>query len=219
MNNPGNSFANLRVLVVDDHPVMRSGTRQLVQRECPGAEVAEVGTAGEALNAVVGGRWNLVVLDLDLPDRSGLDLLTDFKLAAPNVPVLVYSGLPELEFGLQTVRAGAAGYVSKSSPPAEFADALKRVLAGGVYVSAALGECLARSLQPGSSIQPHESLSAREFQLLVLIGGGRTVGEIAGQLSLSVKTVSTYRARLLKKMSMATNAELTHYALAHHLTR
>jgi DNA-binding NarL/FixJ family response regulator len=208
-----------RILVVDDHPMMRLATRQIVQRELPGAGVGEAASAREALSAVINERWNLIVLDLDLPDRNGIDLLADFKLAAPGVPVLVLSGLPELEFGPQTVRAGAAGFVRKSAPPEELATALQKVLDGGLHVSAALGERLAQALRPGASDFPHESLSAREFQLLVLIGSGRTVGEIADQLSLSVKTVSTYRARLLKKMSMTTNAELTHYALAHRLTR
>jgi DNA-binding NarL/FixJ family response regulator len=209
----------MRILVVDDHPMMRMGTKQIVQRAFPEAGVGEAASAGEALTVVIEAPWSLIVLDLDLPDRNGIDLLADLKLAAPGVPVLVLSGLPELEFGLQTVRAGAAGFVRKTAPPEELAAALSKVLAGGLHVSAALGERLAQALRPGGTDFPHESLSAREFQLLVLIGSGRTVGEIAAQLSLSVKTVSTYRARLLKKMSMKTNAELTHYALAHRLTR
>lgn len=213
------SRRSLRILVVDDHPMMRMGTRQVVQRAFPDAGVGEAASAREALSAVIEAPCDLIVLDLDLPDRNGIDLLADLKLAAPGVPVLVLSGLPELEFGLQTVRAGAAGFVRKTAPPEELAAALGKVLEGGLHVSAALGERLAQALRPGATDFPHESLSAREFQLLVLIGSGRTVGEIAAQLSLSVKTVSTYRARLLKKMSMKTNAELTHYALARRLTR
>lgn len=215
MNSPG----PLRILLVDDHPMMRAGVRQLLLRAFAEAVVGEAGSARETLGAVMNERWDIVLLDLDLPDRSGLDLLKDLKMAAPRLPVLIVSGLAEQELGLQVLRQGAAGFCSKTAAGDQLAAAIKKVLAGGRHVSAALAERLADSLADGCGAHPHEQLSSREMQILLSISSGRSVGEIAAQLSLSVKTVSTYRTRLLLKMGMHSNAELMRYGMQHGLVR
>ena len=214
-----NADAPLRILLVDDHPMMRSGVRQLVLNAFTAAVVGEVGSAREAMGAVLNERWDIVLLDLDLPDRSGLDLLKDLKLAAPRLPVLIVSGLAEQEIGVQVLRLGAAGFCSKTAAAEQLATAIRKVLAGGRHVSAALAERLADSLTDGVGAHPHEQLSSREMQILLSIAAGRSVGEIAAQLSLSVKTVSTYRTRVLTKMGMQSNAELMRYGMQHGLVR
>ena len=214
-----NADAPLRILLVDDHPMMRSGVRQLVLNAFTTAVVGEAGSAREAMGAVLNERWDIVLLDLDLPDRSGLDLLKDLKLAAPRLPVLIVSGLAEQEIGVQVLRLGAAGFCSKTAAAEQLATAIRKVLAGGRHVSAALAERLADSLTDGVGAHPHEQLSSREMQILLSIAAGRSVGEIAAQLSLSVKTVSTYRTRVLTKMGMRSNAELMRYGMQHGLVR
>ena len=214
-----NADAPLRILLVDDHPMMRSGVRQLVLNAFTAAVVGEVGSAREAMGAVLNERWDIVLLDLDLPDRSGLDLLKDLKLAAPRLPVLIVSGLAEQEIGVQVLRLGAAGFCSKTAAAEQLATAIRKVLAGGRHVSAALAERLADSQTDGVGAHPHEQLSSREMQILLSIAAGRSVGEIAAQLSLSVKTVSTYRTRVLTKMGMRSNAELMRYGMQHGLVR
>lgn len=199
--------------------MLRAGLRTLVLQSFPEAEFGEAGTARETVQAVMERPWDIVLLDLDLPDRGGLDLLADLRQAAPKTPVLVVSGLAEKEFGLPVLKAGAAGFWSKTEPPDELATAIHRVLEHGKYVSARLAERLAGSVSGETPLHPHERLSARELQILISITAGRSVGEIAKQLSLSVKTVSTYRTRLLKKMGVSSNAELMRYGLRHGLTR
>jgi DNA-binding NarL/FixJ family response regulator len=208
-----------RVLLIDDHPMLRAGVKQLLEHSIPGVSIGEAGSAREAVAAVVSGCWDIVVLDIDLPDRSGLDLLVDIQRAAPGLPVLILSGLPEHEIGLQVLRLGAAGFCAKVAAAGQLAAAIHKVLAGGRYVSAALAERLAESVGAGRARLPHEQLSAREMQILLSIAAGRTVGEIAAQLALSIKTVSTYRTRLLTKMGMRSNAELMRYAMQRGLAR
>lgn len=208
-----------RILLIDDHPMMRAGVRQLLEYSFTGATIGEASSAREAVAAVVSGRWDIVLLDIDLPDRSGLDLLVDIRRAAPGLPVLIVSGLAEHEIGVQVLRLGAAGFCSKIEAPDQLAAAINKVLGGGRYVSAALAEKLAEAVSAGVAQHPHEQLSAREMQILLSIAAGRSVGEIAAQLALSVKTVSTYRTRLLMKMGMRSNAELMRYAMQHGLVR
>lgn len=214
-----NADPPLRLLLVDDHPMMRAGVRQLVRNAFPAAVVGEAGSAREMMGTVLSERWDIVILDLDLPDRSGLDLLKDLKLADPRLPVLIVSGLAEQEIGVQALRQGASGFCSKTAAADQLAIAIKKVLAGGRYVSAALAERLAESVTEGVGAHPHEQLSSREMQILLSISAGRSVGEIAAQLSLSVKTVSTYRTRLLTKMGMHSNAEVMRYGMQHGLVR
>lgn len=207
----------MKLLLVDDHAMMRTGLRQVVLQAFPAAEFGEAGSAREALELVVSNSWDVILLDIELPDRDGLDLLQDLRLAAPHLPVLILSGQPERDYGVQALKAGAAGFVAKTELATVLVDAIQKVRARGRHVSPALAERLAHSLDPAARRPLHDQLSAREFQILASLAKGQTVGDIAAQLSLSVKTVSTYRARLLQKMGMKSNAELMRYALQHGL--
>ncbi len=208
-----------RVLIVDDHPVVRYGLRQLLQNEGVVKAVGEAGSAAQAYSQLRRGRWDAVLLDLNLPDRNGFDILVDIKARHPGLPVLIVSVQPEDVMAPRLLRAGAAGYLNKESAPTEILRAVRKVLAGGRYVSPALAEQLAEGLGTEAAKLPHETLSSREYQVMRLLADGKAVGEIAAALHLSVNTVSTYRARLLEKMGMASNAELTRYAFKHRLVQ
>jgi DNA-binding NarL/FixJ family response regulator len=179
--------------------------------------LGEAGTAQEALKLVREQDWDVVLLDLSLGGRSGLQVLKELKKARPKLPVLILSMHSEEQFARRAFRAGVAGYITKDSPRAELLKAINKVSEGGNYVSPALAEELIIDLRRDTERSPHETLSDREFEVLRLIGSGKTVGEIAGLLSLSDNTISTYRARLLEKMGMKTNAELAHYAIQNKL--
>lgn len=202
-----------RILIVDDHAVVRDGLQRIFAAE-PGEVVfGEAGTISEALELVRDQDWDVAVLDLSLGSRSGLELLKELKKIQPKLPVLILSMHSEEQFARPAFKAGAAGYLTKDSPRAELVNAINKVIGGGKYVSTALAENLIADLERGTERPPHESLSEREFEVLRLIASGRTVTEIASLLSLSDRTISTYRARLLEKMGMKTNAELTHYGI------
>lgn len=190
--------------------------KQILTDEFKRATFGEARNAQEALDLVWKQEWDVVVLDITMPGRSGLDALREIKKSKPRLPVLVLSMHPENQFAVRVLKAGAAGYMTKESAPEELVDAVKKVFAGGRYVSAALGETLAASLST-SHRAPQEKLSDREFQVLRLIASGKMATEIARELSLSVKTISTYRTRILEKMGMKNNAELMHYAIQHRL--
>lgn len=207
----------MRVLVADDHPLVRRGLRDLLLDHFPAAEIVEAGDAREALEAIAGGSWQLALVDISLPGRGGLDLLRDIKQLEPGLPILVVSAYNEEEFALRSLKLGAAGYVSKQSAPDVLVGAVMKVLSGGRYVSAAVAEKLAQAAAEGWSITPHENLSLREMQVLQLIARGRSIKEIAGELALSEKTIATYRSRISVKLGLATNVELTRYALQHGL--
>ncbi len=204
----------MRILIVDDHAVVRRGLREILVEEFPGAHVGEAASVAEAVGMTRAGRWDLVILDLNLPGGSGLDALKEIKQLQPRLPVLVLSIYPEDQYAVRVLEAGASGYLTKEMAPAGLVEAARKSLAGGRYVSPALAERLALRLAPGRRDAPHETLSDREFQVLRMIASGRTVGQIAQELGLSVKTVSTYRTRLLDKMGLKNNAELTRYAFA-----
>lgn len=207
----------LRVLIVDDHVVVREGLKRIID-DAPGMKVsAEAGDPTEAMLQLDAVAIDVVVLDLDLPGRSGLELLRDLKRDHPRIPVLILSFHAEDAYGVPALRAGADGYLMKDSGTALLVDAIKKVASGGKFVSAGLGEQLARSVDASAERLPHAMLSEREFQILRLIGSGLAVSEIAEQMSLSVKTVSTYRRRVLDKMGLHNNAQLTHYAISHAL--
>ena len=207
----------LRVLIVDDHEVLRDGVKRVLDR-LPGELVfGEAGTAPEARRLAREQEWDVVVLDLSLGGRSGLEVLKELRQLRPRLPVLVLSMHSEEQFARRAFKAGAAGYITKDSPRAELAEAVRRVAGGGTYVSPALAEKLVFDLRRGDDRAPHELLSDREFEVLRLIASGKTVGEIARILSLSDNTISTYRARILEKTGMKTNAELTHYAIQNKL--
>jgi len=207
----------IRVLIADDHAVVRQGLKQILG-DTPEMVVAGEATNGqEVLDKVRAEAWDIVVLDISMPDRSGLDILKELQSERPKLPVLVLSMYSEDQFAVRVLKAGARGYLAKDSAPDELVKAIRKVVSGGTYVSAFLAEKLAFEIGTDSSKLPHEALSDREFQVLRLIAAGKSVTEIAAELSLSVKTVSTYRARLLQKMNLTTNAELIHYAIQNRL--
>ncbi|HWX53425.1 MAG TPA: response regulator transcription factor [Verrucomicrobiae bacterium] len=206
-----------RILIVDDHEVVRDGIKRMFDEQ-PDAVFGEAGTLPDALQLAREQNWDVAVLDLSLGHRSGLELLKDLKHIRPNLPVLVLSVHAEEQYARRAFKAGAAGYITKDCPRAELVKAINKVAFGGRYVSARLAEKLVVDLERGSDRPPHEALSDRELEVLNLIASGKTVSEIANLLSLSDKTISTYRARILQKMGMKTNAELTHYALRQKLT-
>ena len=207
----------IRVLIVDDHAVVRRGLKEILADEHD-VEVSETGDPREALRWVREQTWNLAVLDLDLPGKNGLELLSDIKRERPRLPVLILSVYPEEQFAVRTLRAGASGFLCKDSAPDELVNALRKILRGGRYLSERVAEqLLSRPDAKRTTAHPHESLSHREFQILCLLGAGKTVKAIAGELSLSTPTVSTYRARILEKMELKTTAELVRYAVQNRL--
>jgi DNA-binding NarL/FixJ family response regulator len=206
----------IKVIVVDDHPVVRRGLKQIIEDE-PDMEVAgEAKNAGECFSLVRKTDCTLVLLDITLPDRSGFDVLKQLKYEHPKLPVLILSAHSEDQYGLRLIKAGASGYLMKEGAPDELVKAIRKVNAGGKYVSASLAEKLVSHLDAFDK-PPHENLSDREFQILCMIADGKSLKGIADELCISEKTVSTYRARILEKMKMSTNADLTRYALDHHL--
>jgi DNA-binding NarL/FixJ family response regulator len=207
----------IRVLIADDHAILRSGLKEILGHELKDVVCGEAEDARQVLLQVQSGDWDLVMLDITMPGRSGLDVLKDIKAVRPKLPVLVLSMHPEDQYGKRVLKAGASGYMRKESAPDELIKAIRKVLAGGRYVSPALAEKLAVDLSDDVGRPSHETLSDREFEVLRMIASGKTVGHIAEELHLSVTTVSTYRARILEKMDLNTTAELMHYALRNHL--
>lgn len=208
----------MKILLADDHAVVRHGLRQILADEFKKAVFGEARNAQEALNLVWKENWDVVVLDITMPGRSGLEVLREIKKSKPKIPVLVLSMHPENQFAVRVLKRGASGYMTKESASEELVGAIRKVLAGGRYVSTSLAEKLATYLSSGENQKaPQETLSDREFQVLRLIASGKMVSEIARELSLSVKTISTYRTRILEKMGMKNNAELMHYAMQHQL--
>lgn len=205
------------VLIADDHAVVRSGLKQILSDSLQEVAFGEAGTGQEVIREVRKGGWSVVLLDINMPGKSGLEILRQLKDEYPHLPVLILSMHPEDQFAVRMLRAGASGYLTKETAPDELVKAVNKVLRGGRYVSATLAEKLAEDLQTGAQGPLHQSLSDREYQVLCLIASGKTVGEISDLFSLSVKTISTYRARVLQKMNMKTNAELTHYAIQNQL--
>lgn len=207
----------IRVLTVDDHAVVRNGVRMLFEGRPEKATFGEASNAGEAVRLVREQDWDVVVLDITLGDRSGLEVMKELKLIRPRLPVLILSMHSEAQFARRAFKAGAAGYITKDSLPDELAKAVTKVAQGGRYVSPALAEMLVMGIGNDVAREPHEGLSDREFEIMCLIASGKTVSEIAELLSRSVKTISTYRARILEKMGMRTNAEITYYVIQNKL--
>jgi DNA-binding NarL/FixJ family response regulator len=203
----------IKALVADDHAIVRRGLRQILSETSDIVVGGEAATASEVLDLVRAERWDLVVLDINLKGKSGLELVGDLRREFPELPVLILTVYSEDQYAVRAVRAGAAGFLTKESAPERLIEAVRKVASGGRYVSAELAEKLALIVASKHAGAPHESLSDREFQILTLIASGKTVSEIARTLSLSVKTISTHRTRILGKMNMSSNAELTHYAV------
>jgi two-component system invasion response regulator UvrY len=206
----------IRVLIADDHAIVRGGLKEILVHHLKDVVCGEAENAQQVL-ARVQDSWDLLILDIAMPGRSGYDILGDLKQMQPNLPILVLSMHPEAEYAKRVLKAGAHGYLKKESAPEELIQAVRKVLAGRRYVSPTLAEQFAQDLHESADGPVHETLSAREFGILVMIGSGKTVSQIAEELHLSVTTVSTHRARVLEKMHMATTAELMRYALRNHL--
>jgi len=207
----------MRILIADDHAVFRRGLAETLGEAFSRVTFGEAKTAQETLEHVRRQDWDVVILDISMPGKSGLDILDDLHRLRPKLPVLLLSMHPESQYARRALKSGAAGYLTKESVPEELKEAVRRVQAGGRYVSATLAETLAFDLRRAPDTPVHELLSDREFQVLRMIASGRTVKQIADDIALSVKTVSTYRARILLKTGMKTTAELIRYALQTHL--
>jgi two-component system invasion response regulator UvrY len=209
----------MKILIVDDHAVIHQGLRRILDDEFPRATFGEARHSKEALDLVSRERWDLVILDVDLPGRGGLDVLKQMRAEHPKLPVLMFSMHSEEQFAVRALKAGASGYVAKDSASERLVEAIHKVIRGGRYVSPALAEKLAADLSRDVSPVSHETLSDREFEVMRMIAEGKTTTAIADLLSLSVKTVSTYRARILEKLQLETTSELIRYAIDHGLDR
>ena len=209
----------IKILIADDHAIVREGLKQIV------AETSDMVVAGEAvdgqkvLEQVRKEEWDLILLDISMPGRGGIDTLKAIKIEKPKLPVLVLSMYPEEQYAVRALKAGASGYLTKESAPEELIEAIRKVSQGGRYISAALAESLAFHVVANSEMSLHDTLSNREYQVMIMLASGKTVKEIANDLSLSVKTISTNRVRALRKLGMKNNAELTYYAIKHELVK
>jgi DNA-binding NarL/FixJ family response regulator len=206
----------IRILLVDDHPVVRHGIRTILTERIKGAVVGEAGDAASAIGQVRSGDWDVVLADISLPGTSGLDLIKQLRRLQPSVPTVVVSMHPASQFARRALNAGAAGYLTKDSPPEEYITAIEEARRGRRYVGRDAGDVLVR-WSARAPATPHESLSDREYQVLRMLGSGQTVTDISRDLGLSVKTVSTYRMRMMEKLGMRTNAELMRYAIENNL--
>lgn len=206
-----------RVAICDDHAIVRKGVREILAETPDILVVGEAGNWQDLLALLAGNEVDLVLLDISMPDRNGLDILKQLRRERPSLQVLMLSMYPEEQYAIRALRAGAAGYMTKESALDELVKAVRKVSAGGKYVSSTLSEMLITDFGPQRSGLPHATLSDREFQVLAMIASGKSLGEMANELSISVKTVSTYRTRILEKLKLRNNAELTSYALKHNL--
>ena len=207
----------IRILIADDHPIVRAGFKQVLS-DTPDLVVADEAENGqEVLQYLKKKKYDVVLLDISMPGKSGLEILKELKTGYPKLPVLILSIYPEEQYAVRALRAGASGYLTKASAPNEMIAAIRKISAGGRYISASLAEKLANYLDADMTKSPHETLSDREHQVMRLIASGKTVSEIAESLHLSVKTISTYRVHVLEKMKMKNNAEITLYAVQNKL--
>ena len=203
----------IRILIADDHAIVRQGLRQIVSETSDMAITGEASSGEEVFELVRKQSADVVLLDLAMPGQGGIDTLRQLKKENPGLPVLILSIYPEDQYAVRALRAGASGYLTKEAAPEELVEAIRKAAQGRKYVSATLAERLALDLESDNQELPHQTLSNREYQVMLMLSSGRTVSEIAEELALSVKTISTNRARLLRKMGMKTNAELTYYAV------
>jgi DNA-binding NarL/FixJ family response regulator len=207
----------IKILIADDHPIVRAGFKQVIS-DMPDMLVADEASNGQEVLQLIGKKdYDLVLLDISMPGRSGLEILKDLKSEKPKLPVLILSIYPEEQYAIRALRAGASGYMTKASAPNELILAIRKISEGGKYISASLAEKLAYYLDGDAAKPPHETLSDREYQVMLMIASGKTVTEIANELCLSVKTISTYRTHIREKMKMKNNAEITLYAVQNKL--
>ena len=207
----------IRVAIVDDHAIVRAGLRQFLSEQVDLTVVAEAANGREALDIVRQGEVDVMLMDLSMPDQSGVDALAGIRARAPDLPVLILSGYPEAHYATTLLRQGASGYLSKECDPEEIAKAIRTVHRGRKYITAAVAELLADGLGGGGDKPAHEQLSEREFQVFLRLAKGETIGHMADSMSLSVKTVSTYRTRVMEKMTLSSNSDLTYYAMTNGL--
>ena len=207
----------MRILIVDDHAVVRQGIKQIITDMDDPVEVGEAGNGSDAIRMLRDGEWDMVLLDINLPGKNGIEVLKQIKGEWKKLPVLMLSMYSEDQYAMRAIRSGAAGYMTKETAPDELLNAIGKVTRGGRYISAEVAEKLVFDQDEGGEELPHHELSDREYEVLRMIASGNTVSEIAELLTLSVKTISTYRSRILDKMKMKHNAELTHYAIKHEL--
>jgi two-component system, NarL family, invasion response regulator UvrY len=207
----------IKIIIADDHPIVRAGMKQIISEAVDMRVADEAGDGRQLLNKIRAENFDVVILDITMPHIDGLDVLKQLKIEKPRLPVIILSIHPEGQYALRVLKAGASGYVTKSSAPDELITAIRKVQRGGKYISASVAEKLAFQLEADFEEMPHEVLSDREYQVLCMLASGKTVTEIAEALALSVKTVSTYRSRILEKMDMKNNAELIHYAVQNKL--
>lgn len=206
----------IKILIADDHSVVRRGIKQILSDETDMEVLGEASNAEEVLNQLYDKEWDIVILDITMPGKSGLDCLIEIKQRKPEIKVLILSMHPEEEIAVTALKTGASGYLNKDSVPSELIKAIRKIYDGGRYISSSLAETILFSMDKNKQ-EPHEKLSEREFQVFCLLSSGRTLTDIAGELSLSIKTISTYRSRIMEKMNLKTNVDLTHYAIKHKL--
>lgn len=207
----------VKILLADDHAVVRWGLKQILSEEPDLKVFGQASNARQVMKSVAENDWDIVILDITMPDRSGLEVLKELKKIRPDLPVLVLSIHPEDQYAVRVLKAGASGYMNKETAPEELIKAVRKVVGGGKYVSPYMAEKLAFDMEAGVERPLHETLSDREYQVTCMLASGKTVREIADELYLSEKTVSTYRARIMRKMRMKTNAELIRYAIKNQL--
>ena len=207
----------IKILIADDHAIVREGLKQIVADTSDMIVTAEASDGHEVLALLSKNNYDVVVLDMAMPGLTGLDILKQIKRETPKLPVLILSVHPEEQYAVRSLKAGASGYLTKESAPDELITAIRKVSMGGKYIPSSLAEKLAFELEVDAEKPPHKTLSDREFQVMCMIAKGRTIKNIAEELFLSPKTVSTYRSRILEKMKMKSNEELTHYAINNHL--
>jgi two-component system, NarL family, invasion response regulator UvrY len=207
----------MKILLADDHEVVRRGLKQMLSEEFGDIDFGEAGSAAETLSRLRASAWDLLVLDINMPGRSGLEVLTELKQRQPGLHILVLSMAPEEEYAIRALKKGASGYLSKQTVATELIDAVRKILAGGLYITAAVAEQLAAGLANHNPAERHEQLSDRELQVMCKIALGQSIKEIAAELNLSDKTVFTYRDRLRIKLGLKGDVELARYALQHHL--
>lgn len=207
----------IKVIIVDDHMIVREGLKQIIADTADMRVIDEASNGQEALDQIRNNSYDVLLLDISMPGRSGLEVLKEIRSEAPHLSILVLTMHPEEQYAVRVLRAGASGYLTKESAPDELIEAIRKVSDGGKYISATLAEKLAFDLEIDTEKPLHQTLSDREFEVMCMISSGKTVTEIADEMSLSVKTISTYRTRILEKMRMRTNAELTYYSIKNQL--